>query len=83
MGALRVAMPNQIHQLTSKDKIRRIHIFTGNKTNTYCKCFLNNSLPNDKYDIVSKSYSLIYNNKRLCHNCKREYDKKWRGNART
>ena len=77
MGSLRVAMPKKAHQLTSKEEVSRIHIFTGDKTNTYCKCYTNESLPNDKYDVVTKSYNTIYNSKRLCHNCKREYNKKW------
>tara|TARA_R100000008_G_C3501985_1_gene124201 strand:- start:49 stop:294 length:246 start_codon:yes stop_codon:yes gene_type:complete len=77
MGSLKVAMPKKAHQLTSKEEVRRIHIFDLEKNNTYCKCYSNESLPNDKYDIVIKSYNSIYNNKRLCLNCKRHYNKKW------
>lgn len=75
MGSLRVAMPKETHQLTSKEEVRRIHIF--DQTNTYCKCYSNESLPNDKYNIVTKSYNNIYNSKRLCLNCKRLYNEKW------
>ena len=52
MGSLKVAMPKKAHQLTSNEEVRRIHIFDLKKNNTYCKCYSNESLNNDKLSLI-------------------------------
>ena len=84
MGVLAVAIPKKDHRLTVNGKIRHIHIFNsspkalkGNKVDVYCKCFTNESLPNDKYNIVNMTYQAVFSIEILCHNCKRQYNERW------
>jgi hypothetical protein len=84
MGVLKVAVPKKDHRLTVNNNIRRMHILNyipktlkGNNVDGYCKCFANESLPNDKYDIVNMTYQAVFSNEILCHNCKRQYNERW------
>ena len=79
-----ILIPKKKYATTVKDTQRKQHIFRSNsKGDTYCNMYINESLPNRKYDVKHVNYNYLFNinmkpkSTQLCHNCATKYHKKW------